>query len=316
MSARGKHAGRTTPTPGAAAAALRVTVHLDAAKRGVVIGAQGAAVKETQRATGALVRTPKRGVPGPAQVSGPDALSVLRACCLIARQTAAASDCTCEVAGAVELRATMRPTSLRPAQHILFEASPNAATDFVAYVLPACAVSEQRVAAAVDDARFASGASTLPCWSAAAGHELFLYALGEGAAVARALYARLSPAIEAAAEAVPEVARQAGGAAEAAAAAPREPLPWHAVLLQGSLASGGEDHGMVEAALRGKLGLGPAAKQLRPAAREGEQLCLVDGALLEQLDALQALSRRARAPATVAEEGGRTCTAWVYRSVE
>ena len=48
MSARGKHAGRTTPTPGAAAAALRVTVHLDAAKRGVVIGAQGAAVKETQ----------------------------------------------------------------------------------------------------------------------------------------------------------------------------------------------------------------------------------------------------------------------------
>ena len=50
MSARRKHAGRTTPTPGAAAAALRVTVHLDAAKRGVVIGAQGAAVKETQRA--------------------------------------------------------------------------------------------------------------------------------------------------------------------------------------------------------------------------------------------------------------------------
>ena len=84
-------------------------------------------------------------------------------------------------------------------------------------------------------------------------------------------------------------------------------------MLQDRLASGGEDHGVVAAALRGKLGLGPVAKPLNMQAVGGE-LYLVDSTLLVHLDALNGVQGLARAEATVGEGGGRMTTAWVYGS--
>ena len=112
---------------------LRVTVHLDAEKRGLVIGAQGVTVKATQVATGARITLPRRGVDGPTSVAGPTPLSVLRACALIARQASADCQCTCSLAGSTELSATLHPTSADA--HLLFELAADSAVAFVAYVL-------------------------------------------------------------------------------------------------------------------------------------------------------------------------------------
>ena len=102
--------GRGPPQP-QAAALLRVTVHLDAEKRGWVIGAQGATVKATQKATGARITLPQRGVDGPTSVEGPTPLSVLRACALIARQASAECQCT----ALSRARRSYAPRCTRPA---------------------------------------------------------------------------------------------------------------------------------------------------------------------------------------------------------
>ena len=112
---------------------LRVTVHLDAEKRGLVIGAQGVTVKATQAATGARITLPRRGVDGPTSVAGPTPLSVLRACALIACQASADCQCTCSLASSTELSATLHPTSADA--HLLFELAADSAVAFVAYVL-------------------------------------------------------------------------------------------------------------------------------------------------------------------------------------
>ena len=108
-------------------------MHLDAEKRGLVIGAQGVTVKATQAATGARITLPRRGVDGPTSVAGPTPLSVLRACALIARQALADCPCMCSLAGSTELSATLHPTSADA--HLLFELAADSAVAFVAYVL-------------------------------------------------------------------------------------------------------------------------------------------------------------------------------------
>ena len=95
--------------------------------------------------------------------------------------------------------------------------------------------------------------------------------------------------------------------------APAHHGAWQAVLLSGSLASGGTDHGIIAAAMRGKTGLGPAAKPLNMQAVGGE-LYLVDAALLEQLDVLLGMQRQVRVEGVVDEGRGRTSTAWIYQS--
>ena len=109
---RGRARGPPPPEP-----ALVVVVSLDDTLRGLVIGARGATVQATQRETKARVQAPKRGEAGPTTVSGPDVLSVLRACCLIGRQTSASSACTCALASSTELRATLHPTDA--SRHVL-----------------------------------------------------------------------------------------------------------------------------------------------------------------------------------------------------
>ena len=149
---------------------LRVTVHLDAEKRGLVIGAQGVTVKATQAATGARITLPRRGVDGPTSVAGPTPLSVLRACALIARQASADCPCTCSLAGSTELSATLHPTSADA--HLLFELAADSAVAFVAYVLRVPSpVSDQAAGRAtelqahaagwLDDAAFTAGAGEM-----------------------------------------------------------------------------------------------------------------------------------------------------------
>ena len=81
------------------------------------------------------------------------------------------------------------------------------------------------------------------------------------------------------------------------------------MLLGGELGQGGAQRGLVEAALRGKPGLGPAAKALESTPRSGAgvavdtvassghgsgdsagDLFLVDGVLLEQLELIASAS--------------------------
>ena len=287
-------------------AGLRVTVFLDADKRGHVIGAQGATVKQTQKDTGAQIRTPKRGDEGPTEVTGPDAISVLRACCLLARQTSSSSDCTCSVAGSAELRATLQVTDATA--HRLFETAAESEVPFVAFCLPAAPGSEQRAVAAIDDASFAAGSTALPCWASFTAGELYLFGYADGAAAACAIYGQLAATLPASQTELPI------GAADLPRALVQHGV-WQAVLLSGSLARGGADHGMIDAALRGKAGLGPAAKVLNMQAGGGAgELYLVDHALLEQIDALLGMQRQVRVEATVDEGEGRTSRAWVYRS--
>ena len=285
---------------------LRVKIALDEAKRGFVIGAQGAVVKQTQKDTRAQIRTPKRGDEGPTEISGPDAISVLHACCLVARQTSATCECTCSVAGSAELRATLQVTSTTA--HRLFETAAGAAASFVAFCLPAARDSLQSAIAAIDDASFAAGTSTVQCFASIAGGELYLYGLGEGANAACKVYETLVTAPKR-----PRVEEAADACTTASASAHHG--EWQAVLLSGSLASGGEDHGIIEAALRGKTGLGPAAKPLNMQAVGGE-LYLVDAALLEQLDVLLGMQKKVRFEGVVEEGAGRTSTAWIYRPRE
>ena len=167
---RGRGRGRGPPQQ-QAAALLRVTVHLDAEKRGWVIGAQGATVKATQKATGARITLPQRGVDGPTSVEGPTPLSVLRACALIARQAAAECQCTCSLAGSTELIATLHPTGAET--HRLFELAADSPVAFVAYVLqvpspaghdPAGRAAELlavHAACWLDDAAFTAGAGAM-----------------------------------------------------------------------------------------------------------------------------------------------------------
>jgi len=208
------------------------------------------------------------------------------------------------------LHATLHPTDAD--SHALFEPAAGEGTPFVAFCLPASPALASLAEAALDDAQFASGGEP-PCWVAAsaASRELYLYGMAEGGATAREIYARLRAAgIDTESAAAEEAAVPSGGAATLCESARQG---WHAVLLQDRLASGGEDHGVVAAALRGKLGLGPVAKPLNMQAVGGE-LYLVDSTLLAHLDALNGVQGLARAEATVGEGGGRMTTAWVYGS--
>ena len=78
-----------------------------------------------------------------------------------------------------------------------------------------------------------------------------------------------------------------------------QPGTWHAVSFGGELAPGGAQHGIVKAALRGKPGLGPAARALgvcNTAAGVGNggeaagELFLVDAVLLHQLEFIASAS--------------------------
>ena len=166
---RGRGRGRGPPQQ-QAAALLRVTVHLDAEKRGWVIGAQGATVKATQKSTGACITLPQRGVDGPTSVEGPTPLSVLRACALIARQASAECQCTCSLAGSTELCATLHPTGADA--HLLFELAADSAVAFVAYVLRVSSLAghesagraaelQAHAACWLDDAAFTAGAGAM-----------------------------------------------------------------------------------------------------------------------------------------------------------
>ena len=187
---RGRGRGRRRPPP--KEGALVVLLQLDDTLRGIVIGRQGAAIKETQRVSGAQLTLPKRGETGPVRVSGPTAQTVMHAARLVARQTAteqAEIACTCSVAGS-DIAATLRDS------HILFEG-----TGFVAFGLPrsACPPTDD-LDVMLDDAAFALGAGTDLAWSASA-DDTFVYGLGAGEPVARAVYAKLASAVAAAAEA-------------------------------------------------------------------------------------------------------------------
>lgn len=283
--------------------ALRVTVHLDDSKRGLVIGWQGSVVKRLQADTGARIATPKRGVEGPTIVTGPDALSVLHACSEVARLTASVSDCTCSVAGAAELRASLHPTG--DESHALFVTAPDAPIPFSAYILPGAPrvgwpPSTDELQRRLDDVGFAAGSGEqLPCWALSRPDGVYVYGMGPGATVASALHARLAEEWSHAASASARpVGESSAGAAESASdgaltleagrALLAQPSPWRALHLRGEFARGGEHHGVVSAALRGKLGLGPVAKLWGDAvATVGEgEVYLVDGSLLRQLDEL------------------------------
>ena len=190
------------------------------------------------------------------------------------------------------VRATLQVTSTTA--HRLFETAAGAAASFVAFCLPAARDSLQSAIAAIDDASFAAGTSTVQCFASVAGGELYLYGLGEGASAACKVYETLATAPKR-----PRVEEAADACSTASASAHQG--EWQAVLLSGSLASGGEDHGIIEAALRGKTGLGPAAKPLNMQAVGGE-LYLVDAALLEQLDVLLGMQKKVRFEGVV-EEG-------------
>ena len=306
---RGGH-GRQKQPRFDTASALRVTVFLDQTKRGFVVGAQGATVKNTQKETGALINTPKRGVDGPTVISGPDALSVLRACCMVARQTGACSECACSVAGAPELRATLLPTSA--GQYVLFSTAEDALVAFAAYCFPRSASSDVEDARSrLDDECFAAGSGQIPCWVMAAGTEIFLYGMDAGAAVAKRLCSQLAPLVARPVAAAPSESELAQ-ARDAPCPTSAQHGAWHAVLLSGDLATGGSEHGLVGAALQGKLGLGPAAKPLCLEASGGVELYLVDRSLLEQLDVIRARDRQERVEASVGMGSGRMQIAWVY----
>ena len=180
-----------------------MVVSLDDTLRGMVIGVRGATVKATQNETKARIQAPKRGEAGPTTVSGPDVLSVLRACCLIGRQTSASSACTCALASAAELRATLHPTSA--SRHVLFEAvagDGQTAAAFVAYCLPFARVTgptSDDLAAMLDDAAFSAGVPSQAAWATrvraaggddAAFDEFYIFGAGPGTAVAVAIYDR------------------------------------------------------------------------------------------------------------------------------
>ena len=266
---RGRGRGRGQgPPQQQAAALLRVTVHLDAEKRGWVIGAQGATVKATQRATGARISLPQRGVDGPTNVEGPTPLSVLRACALIARQAAAECQCTCSLAGSTEIRATLHPTGADADAHRLFELTADSAVAFVAYVLPvspagqgypAGHAAEVLAACWLDDAIFSAGAGAMAlelrrtCWAERTGDELYLYGMGDGAELVRRCHAALAAGMmilrtEEAAAALPPTPSAPPSEAEQLRRAMRgQPGTWHAVSLWGELARGGAHHSMLEA---------------------------------------------------------------------
>ena len=168
-------------------------LQLDDTLRGIVIGRQGATIKETQRVTGAMLTLPKRGETGPVRVSGPTAQTVMHAARLVARQSAAQQAeiaCTCSVAGS-DIAATLRDS------HILFEGA-----GFVAFCLPASACPPaDELDVLLDDTAFALGAGADLAWAASAGDDTFVYGLGAGEPVARAVYAKLASATAAAAEA-------------------------------------------------------------------------------------------------------------------
>ena len=195
---RGRGRGRRRPPP--KEGALVVLLQLDDTLRGIVIGRQGAAIKETQRVSGAQLTLPKRGETGPVRVSGPTAQTVMHAARLVARQTAAEQAeiaCTCSVAGS-DIAATLRYS------HILFEGA-----GFVAFCLPASACPPaDEIDVLLDDTAFALGAGADLAWAASAGDDTFVYGLGAGEPVARALHAKLASATAAAAEAA---AAAAGG---------------------------------------------------------------------------------------------------------
>ena len=186
--------GRATPVASPKEGALVVLLQLDDTLRGIVIGRQGVTIKETQRETGAQITLPKRGESGPVRVSGPTAQTVMHAARLVARQTAAQQAeiaCTCSVAGS-DIAATLRDS------HILFEGA-----GFVAFGLPrksACPPADE-IDVLLDDAAFALGAGTDLAWAASAGDDTFVYGLGAGEPVARAVHAKLASAMAAAAEA-------------------------------------------------------------------------------------------------------------------
>jgi len=297
--------------------ALRVTMHLDESKRGFVIGAQGAVVKQTQTTTGARISTPKRGVDGPTVITGPDAISVLRACCMIARQTSAMSECTCSVAGSAELRATLFPTDA--VAHRLFETDSGTAMPFTAYVLPATSAASpkaEQLQSRIDDASFAAGTSNMPAWALRAGQELFVFGMGPGSSVASSIYSQLAAELTSTlATATAGVDAPTAPAAELVVAKNViQDGGWHRVLLTGGLASGGDQHEIVAAALHGKLGLGPAAKELNRQVPAGGELYWVDDSLLAQIDTINSMAGRTRQEASVDEGDGLRARAWVYES--
>ena len=218
---RGNHRGGRGRGRGNHPAALVVVVELDDTLRGLVIGAQGATVKATQKATLARIQAPRQGEPGPVTVAGDSVGSVLHACCLIARQTKASSRCVCTVPALGELAATLHSTDVEDdGRRRLFETVGNAGA-FVAYVLPPLPadVDRAQLAQIKDDLLFSAGAPPDETHGTAEGlgdRELYVYGVGPGTAVAEGLYrALLLHVYTAEAAAVRATAREAAAAAAA-----------------------------------------------------------------------------------------------------
>ena len=187
---RGRAQHRAQPQP-----ALVVVVDLDDALRGIVIGAQGATVKATQKQTRAQIRAPRRGEPGPVTVSGETVGSVLQACCLIGRQTRASSACICTIPTLGALAATLHATHADDSTcRLLFEATgASGAAAFVAYVLPPLPpdVSHEQLAQIKDDLLFSVGAPPDETYGTVEGlgdRELFVYGVGPGTQFASSLH--------------------------------------------------------------------------------------------------------------------------------
>ena len=302
---------------------LRVKVVLDEAKRGRVFGARGAVVKQIQRDTGSQVRIPRRGDKQPIEITGPNTVSVLRGCCLVARKTCSACECTVSLVGSPEVRATLQVTNATT--HRLIDVAAGSKVAFVVFCFPATSDSELRAQAAIDDAKVAADTAELQCFASVQANEVYLYGHGDGAATACKIYETLATApspkpltieeiaVWAVGDTSPIARRREGGSRLSAFV---DHGAWQAVLLSGSLVRSGMDHGIIEAAMQGKTGLGPAAKPLNMRAIGGE-LYLVDAALLKQLDELLGMQDRVRLAGVVEEQGAgrttRTSKAWIYR---
>ena len=186
---RGGGGGRGGPQRGRFRPSLQVRIALPSDSRGRMIGPGGETVKRIQRETGTRIDTPPRHrADAPTRVSGRSAAGVLSCCRAIAEETGGGHDCTCEVEGVPPMASTLRRAAGQP---WLFDAAGNDASPaaFAALCLRV-RVEEcgppgpDELTAALDDAAFAFGAGAPAMHAACVGAELYVYALGTGAAAA------------------------------------------------------------------------------------------------------------------------------------
>ena len=219
--------------------------------------------------------------------------------------------------GSLEVRATLQVTNATTHRSSTLAGSKVA---FVVFASCATSDSEQRAQAAIDDAKVAADTAELQCFASVQANEVYLY--GHGTVLPQ--HANIRRLAQHQAQSRSQlrklplgrwVIRRPSRGGRGLAFRIRDHGA-QAVLLSGSLVREGMDHGIIEAAMQGKTGLGPAAKPLNMQAIGGE-LYLVDAALLKQLDELLGMQDRVRLAGVVEEQGAgrttRTSKAWIYR---